>query len=240
MKTFCLILLSSLISPIFIHAQEVEDKPSTGQEKMEKIDEDRYRIGDVTIDKKTREIRFPAVVNLKDGLLEYVIVHENGKVHEALFRTSVSPTNINLAFTLLRYKPSKELYRIPKEPGVLTGDFFKEPEAVRLSSRIRMDVEFEKDGEKKRFPVSDWIRHDTTGTAMPPSYWIYGGSEFYDGKFVPESTGDIAAIYLSNSSLINYPGEDNFDDEVWSSFSARIPDLDTKVTLIFAPFEEKP
>jgi hypothetical protein len=79
-----------------------------------------------------------------------------------------------------------------------------------------------------------------TAKAMPPTFWVYGGSEFYDGKFVPETTGDISAIYVTNSSLINYPGDDNFNDEVWSSFTDRIPDLDTKVTLVIAPYKEKP
>jgi len=235
------ILLFLLIIPT-LHAQEAEpEKPAEpAKPPIEKLDENNYRIGEVTLNKETREIRFPALVNLKDGLLEYLIVHQNGKIHESLFRTDVSPTSINLALTLLRYKPSKELYRIPKEPGVLSGDFYKEPEETKLASRITIEVEYEKDGEKKRIPVNDWIRHDTTGKAMPPTAWVYGGSEFYDGIFVPESTGDIAAIYLTNSTLINYPGDDNFNDEVWSSFSERIPELDTKITLIFAPYKEKP
>jgi hypothetical protein len=234
MKYLPLLLL--LLTPAL---SQDEVKPAAAP-KVEKIDENTYRIGDVVLDKKTREIRFPGVVNLREGLLEYLIVHQNGKIHESLFRTETSPTNINVAFTLLRYKPSKELYRIPKEPGILSGDFYQETEETRLASRITIDVEVEKDGEIKRYPVNDWIRHETTAKAMPRTFWVYGGSDFYDGKFVPESTGDIAAIFVTNSSLINYPGEDNFDDEVWTSLTERIPALETKVTLVIAPFIEKP
>ena len=208
--------------------------------KVEKLDDDSYRIGDVTLNKSTREIRFPAMVNMREGLLEYLIVHQNGKIHESLFRTGTSPTNLNVAFALLSYKPSKELYRIPKEPGVLSGNFYQEPEETKLAARIVIDVEVERDGETKRYPVSDWIRHEATAKAMPPTFWIYGGSEFYDGKFVPESTGDIAAIFVTNSSLINYPGEDNLNDEVWTCFSTRVPEVETKVTLVIAPYGENP
>ncbi len=231
-----LVLLSSSLN-----AQETDEKsaePTTP--KVEKLSEDRYRIADVTIDKSTREIRFPAVVNMREGLLEFLIVHENGKIHESLFRTKTSPTNINVAFALLRYQPSKELYRLWKEPGVISNKFYSENEETRKAARIVIDVEVEKAGEIKRYPVTDWILHETTAKAMPPAFWIYGGSEFYDGKFVPESTGDIAAIFVTNSSLINYPGDDNFNDEVWSSFTDRIPDLETKVTLVIAPYKEKP
>ncbi len=238
MKVLPLFLLSITFS---LHAQEAEEK--SGEPKapeIEKLDDERYRIGEITIDKSTREIRFPAFVNLREGLLEYLIVHQNGKIHESLFRTETSPTNINVAFALLRYKPSRELYRLWKEPGIISDQFHKEDEETRKAARIVIDVEVEKGGETKRYPVSDWIRHETTAKAMPPTSWVYGGSEFYDGKFVPESSGDIAAIFVTNGSLINYPGEDNFNDEVWSSFTDRIPELDTKVTLIIAPFKDKP
>jgi len=250
MKFFFLPGLALFLLSLPVHAQDKEvetpaedvksEEPKVEAPKVEKLDEDHYRIGDVTIQKSTREIRFPAAVNLREGLLEYLIVHQNGKIHESLFRTDTSPTNINVALALLHYKPSKELYRIWKEPGVISGEFHKVPEETRLASRIAIDVEVEKGGEIKRYPVSDWIRHETTAKAMPPTFWVYGGSEFYDGKFVPETTGDISAIYVTNSSLINYPGEDNFNDEVWSSFTDRIPDLDTKVTLVIAPYVEKP
>ncbi len=237
--------LALLLFPASAHAQFGEqEKPAEAAKpatpKVEKLDENRYRIGDVTLDRSTREIRFPAVINMREGLLEYLIVHQNGKIHESLFRTDTSPTNINVAFALLSYKPSKELYRKWKEPGILSGEFYKEDEATRKAARINIDVEVTADGKTKRYPVSDWVRHDTTSKAMPPSFWIYGGSEFYDGKFVPETSGDIAAIFVSNSSLINYPGDDNFNDDVWSSYTDRIPELDTKVTLVFAPYKEKP
>lgn len=242
MKSFQLFLLL-FASPLVFGQEEAEKTASeetAAAPKVEKIDENRYRIGDVTLDNQTREISFPAVVNLREGLLEYLIVHQNGKIHESLFRTETSPSNINLAFVLLRYKASKELYRIPKEVGVLSGDYYQVPEETRLASRIEIFVEQEKDGETKRYPVNEWIRHDTTAKAMSPTFWVYGGSEFYDGKFAPDSTGDIVAIFNTNASLINYPGEDNLNDEVWSSYTDRIPELDTKVTLVFAPYSEKP
>nr|MCU0751014.1 hypothetical protein [Akkermansiaceae bacterium] len=56
---------------------------------IEKLDENRFRIGDITFDQKTREVRFPCKVNMTDGLLEYLLVHQNGKVHESLFVTEI-------------------------------------------------------------------------------------------------------------------------------------------------------
>ena len=48
------------------------------------------QIGEVIFNRKTREIRFPAAVNMAGGeLLEFAIVHANGKVHEALLISSL-------------------------------------------------------------------------------------------------------------------------------------------------------
>lgn len=202
---------------------------------IEKLDESRFRMGQVVFDHKSREIRFPCKVNMTEGLLEYLVVHQNGKVHESLFITETSPTHINLALTLLRYRPSRELYPLPNETGGLSGDFPVVPDDIKASARIQIDVEWTEEGEAKRLPVNDWIQHAVKNTAMPQGPWVYGGSEFYDGKFVPETSGDIAAIFVAQSSLINYPGEDNRDDTVWLAFTKRIPTLGTNVTLVIAP-----
>lgn len=239
MKTFRW-LAFFLIAPA-IHAEQTEapakvetpEKPA-----IEKLDATRYRIGEVILDQKTREIRVPAVLNMKEGLLEFLIVHEHGAIHESLLRTTASPTNINLAFKLLRYKPSKELYRIPKEPGIPSDKFYEVDPEIRKAARISIALEYEVDGKTKRIAANEWIKNETIAEAMPPSPWIYGGSEFYDGRFIPESTGQIVAIYVTDLSLLNYAGEDNFNDEVWTVFSERTPDLETKVTIVFAPYKE--
>lgn len=207
---------------------------------VEQLDENRYRIGNVTFDKKTREIRFPTKVNMTEGLLEYLVVHQNGKVHESLLVTEVSPTHINLAFTLLRYTPSRELYALPNGTGGISDKFPEVSEEVKNGSRITFDVEWTIDGKTKRAPVIDWIQHAVKTTAMKSGPWVYGGSEFYDGKFVPETSGDIAAIFLSQAALINYPGDDNRDDTVWLAFPKRVPAEGTNVTLIIAPYTKTP
>ena len=147
-----LLLLSAPSRAVFVLAgtwliatvSQAEEKApeAPAKPKIEQIDKDRYRIGDVTFDKKTREIRFPALVNMREGFLEFLVVHEHGAVHESLFRTHVSPTHINLALTLLRYKPSKEFYRIPTEKGTPSDEFYSVPEETKLAARIDIQVEF--------------------------------------------------------------------------------------------------
>ena len=204
---------------------------------VKKLDATRYQIGEVVFDEKTREIRFPAKVNMTEGLLEYLVVHVNGKVHESLLSTEISPTHLNLAFTLLRYLPSRELYRLPNETGG-TSDKFEEVSAeVKAASRVNIEIEWMVDGKIRRFPVNELIQNDLKATAMPAGPWVYGASDFHEGKFVAETTGDIAAIFLSQAALLNYPGVDFDNDDVWTPFPKRIPAEGTNVTVIIAPYQ---
>lgn len=170
------------------------------------------------------------------GLIEFLIVHKNGKIHEALFTTDVTPSDINLAITLLRYKPSPELYALPNETGGLSGNFPEVPEHIRADARVSIDVEWTKGGKPQRIAANEWIQHATTSAAMPTSHWVYGGSQIEEGRFAADAVGDIAAIFLSHAAMINYPGTDNGDDTVWLAFENRVPPEGTNLTLIIAPY----
>lgn len=208
--------------------------------KVEKLEGTRYRIREIIFDSKSREIRFPATVNMTKDLLEFLIVHNNGKVHESLLKTAISPTDLNVAFKLLRYKPSPELHAEPTSPDDPSIRFPEVEEGVRKAARIKIEFEWEDGDNLRRVPANEWVQHAVTGRTMPAGPWVYGGSEVIDGKFQAETTGDLIAIYLSQSSLINYPGKDNTDDTVWFVYPKRVPPVDSPVTVIITPYPETP
>lgn len=227
-------------APVEPSSLPAPDQPMAAVEPViRKLDQSRIQIGGVTLDKRTREIRFPAEVNMTEGLLEFIIVQTKGKVHESLLATDISPTHLNLAFMLLRYKASPELYPIFEELGVNSGKFPEVDAATRAGARITIEVEWEQDGKKRRLPVNDLVQHAVKAQAIPAGPWVYGGSAVHDGKYSAEVTGDIAAIFLSASAMINYPGEGNNDDTIWIPFPKRVPELGTKVTVIIAPFDKQ-
>lgn len=218
---------------------EKPEKPESPP-KVEKLDENRFRVGGITFDKKTREIRFPATVNMTDGLLEFAIVHANGKIHESLLTTTVSPLHLNVAFKLLRYPQSKELL-LPADAQ--EGDEVKFPEVpadVKAGARVNLKVEW-KEGERVRSAfLNEWISHTTTEKAMAAGPWVYSGSEVAGGRFLAESSGNVAAIFITNDSLLNYPGEDDRNDEVWRPFTKRVPPIGTAVTVVIVPTAPAP
>ncbi|MEY3896556.1 MAG: hypothetical protein RLZZ214_2076 [Verrucomicrobiota bacterium] len=225
----------SPVEPVSLPAPDQAVEPVTPAVK--KLDATRYQIGGVVFDEKSREIRFPTRVNMTEGLLEFLIVHQNGKVHEALLSTEISPTQLNLAFTLLRYTASKELYPLPNETGGTSGNFPEVPAEIKAAARVTIDVEWsDAEGKVRRVPVNEWIQHAVKTSAMPAGPWVYGGSVFNETSFAAEASGDVAAIFLSMEALLNYPGEDNSDDTVWTPFPKRVPPQGTHVTVIIAPY----
>lgn len=238
----CLLLAGSLAvqaqnrAPVEPKSLPAPDQvPEPVKPVMEKTGENTYRIGKVTFNQSTREIRFPAKINMDEGLLEFLLVHENGKTHESLLTTDISATHLNLVITLLRYKASRELYALPNETGGLSGSFPDVPAEIKAASRLKIELEHTQDGVTKRCPVNDWIQHAEHAATMPAGTWVYGGAEIFEGTFVPESTGDIIAIFVARSAMINYLGDDNLNDEVWIPFPKRVPAPGTEVTVILSP-----
>jgi hypothetical protein len=62
---------------------------------------DELQIGSVRLNKRKRTISFPAKVAEKERPLEYALVHESGKTHEALLSTAAAIQDVHVAALLL-------------------------------------------------------------------------------------------------------------------------------------------
>ncbi len=206
-----------------------------------KLDETRYQIGGVVLDRKNREIRFPAKVNMAEGLIEYILILQKGKAHEALLVTQIVPTDLNLAFVLLRYPPSPELFSQINETGHPTGLYPEVSSPVRAAARITMEVEWSDSGTTRRVPINEWLRDNAKDTALAPGPWLYTGSSLYEGKFIPDLSGDIVSIKLDPYAMVNFPTTEDEQGVVWFAFPKRVPPVGTDVTVVITPhFKSKP
>ena len=232
------LLIPACISLSFAQESPPANTPSTEPVKpsVTKLDEYRYQIGDVILDRKSREIRFPTKVNMNEGLIEYLVVLQQGKVHEALLISSITPTHLNVAMVLLRYAPSCELFSLINETGHPTGIYQEVPAPVRAAARIAIDVEWDDNGTTRRLPVNEWVRNNSKDTGMEAGPWLYTGSSISDKKFIPDLSGDITSIMNDSNAMINYPGTDNQDNASWFAFAKRVPPVGTQVTVIISPY----
>jgi len=148
---------------------DAPEQSATPKPAVVRIDEHTLRIGKVTFRPDTREIRIPTQVNMTEGLLEFVLVRMEGKVHESLLVTEASGTDINLALKLLHYKASEELFPLFEEDGSLSNKLPKIPEDIRKAARTRISVKW-KDGQKlKSAPLDKWIAYASWRGNSPPT-----------------------------------------------------------------------
>lgn len=213
------------------------ETPQPTQPAVIPLDASRFRIGEVEFNKETRAITFPAAVNMSKGLLEYVIVHENGKVHESLLRTKIDPTHLNVALKLLRYQPSPELFPVRDEDGKFTGSMPVTDPKIKAAARVAIRVHWKTGDDDHSAEINDWVLDTGTNKPMPPGPWVYGGSVIYEGRFLAAETGDIAAILTNEISLFNYPGKDKENDEVWVARTKVVPPDGTPVTVEIRPWQ---
>lgn len=220
--------------------------PSTNEEvptekpTVKNLGSGKFAVGDVTFQKKERSISFPARLNMIEGLLEFAIVHQNGKIHESLLITDISPFHLNVALKLLRYKASEELFPILDEDFRPTNKFPLVSDDVKAAARVEILLSWKKeDGSEGKASLNDWIYHAVTEEPIPAMPWIYGGSYVHNGAFQAKSTGDIGAIFTANSALFNYPGKDRGLDTVWIPTPKRLPPVDTPVTVTIKPALQK-
>lgn len=220
-------LLLSLGGTSFLCSQEGPDRiaPDTA---VKKIGENRYRVGEIEFDAKTREVSLPVTVNMREGgPIEYLLVHENGKVHESIFTTSVSPMQLQIAMKLLRFKTGH-------------GDVFNRllaPENVEKEGGTE-----DERGDKIRFlfreaggktvPLHEFVIDGQSAEAMTEEDWIYTGSEMQEGRFMAEAEGSLIAIYLDHLAMFNMTREGADDDDRWGTRTSLIPEIGTKGTLL--------
>ncbi len=230
------LLIPVLMSTSLLAQEPSKEAPATVKPVIKEINADELQIGKIHLNKKTREISFDAGLNMNEGLLEYVLVMTKGKVHESLFLTDISPINLNIALKLLRYQESQELFEIMDADFNLTGKYPDVPEAQRQASRIDIHVSWKEGGAQKTFAMNKLIYHIVTETTMQPGPWLNTGSYMHEGKYKAEVAGDLIAIYTSQPAMLNYPGKDRSNDDVWIPNKKLLPKLESVVTITLKPY----
>jgi len=209
-------------------ADEKPLPPREPEPVLEQLSPTRYKLGLLELDKSTREITFPAVINQTNGVLEYAIVHETGKVHESLLRTDARPFHLKLALLLLNYKEQPTWFVPPTPPKPL--------DTVSSDGQSRVAVRWKTaSGTEHTAPLESWVRDVATRKAALPGPWVFSGSHFNEeNQFAAEVDGSLVALYLDARCLLNNPRPGNADDERWEPMKG-MPAKGTAVTVILQP-----
>lgn len=173
-------------------------------------------IGKVRINSHARTVTFPAVVNMRTGAVEYVIVTTGGKTHESVLRTDAEPFHLHAAMLLLGAKGSGE-----SDPAL----FFDRRRQIPGES-VRIFASWE--GTSRR-PLQELVWNIPAKQAMVLTNWIYNGSRTRDGTFLAQREGSIVSLIADPGALINNPRDDREKDELWTVNTNTVPAMGREV-----------
>jgi len=183
----------------------------------------------VRLDKKNRRISFPATVNQREGLIEYLLVNEKGKIHESLFATKVLPRDIHLALLLIGLKETANP-NAPLPPMAIDTPYLQSAPKLK-GTPVRLSVAWTHDEKRKEVPAEEWIFNLQTNRPMTPGPWTYNGSMVRDSVFLADQELSIVAVITDPTALVNNPRKGYDNDEIWQVREKSVPPLDTPVEI---------
>ena len=206
------VAISSLLLVLAVAASAQTNTPQIRQ-----LSPGVFQIGKVRLDKASRSVTFPAVVNMTEAIVEYVVVTGQGKIHESLLRTEAVPKDIHVAMLLLDAKGSGTNIVPPDPLKPIPGD------------RVSIEVSWKEKGKTKRVPAENLIFNTDTKTNLSPGPWIYNGSLVDNGTFMADPEGSIISLITDPFALVNNPRPGRDNDDLCEVNSKAVPPLDTAV-----------
>ncbi len=241
-QILCTGLVVLLAAPMFALGDPVPPDAGKAEAPPFTVTETEIRLPGITIERKTLEVRIDATVCLDAGILEFVVCKPNTFEHESIFTTEAKPELVHAALLLAGMKPT------PLLPGMEALWWGK---ALRNEdSRVRIEVEWEEAGEKKRESLTSMLRSREGGEAVPGEEkaakdgWVFagsfmqaaqdGGERIYAGNI----SGILVGIWPDPSTVIQYgitSGNPYEGDHKGLEINEKcVPKVGTKVKLVFS------
>lgn len=199
---------------------------------MREVSPGIYEIGKIRLDQKLRTARFPGELNMKDGIIEYLLVTTEGNTHESLLVTEAQPNDLHFAMLLLGAKGAGLDTPAPDKapPPQIDAKYLKDAPKLR-GDTIAITVNWKSGEAEKTGPVEDWIFNTETKKPMARGPWIYTGSMFNEGHFLAQIDGAFAALVTYPAALINNPRRGSDNDQIWTVNEKAVPPVKTPVEI---------
>ncbi|HVR35222.1 MAG TPA: YdjY domain-containing protein [Methylomirabilota bacterium] len=186
------------------------------------------RIGQAQLDQHARTVTFPASLNMREGMVEYLLVHEGGKTHESVLKTDTQPYHIHLALLLLGAKGAS--------PDSLSFD----PSVPLKGESVHLRIQWIEDGNPREQPGERLVRNRVILDPLSEGPWTFNGSRVIDGTFIAQRDGSLVSVIFDVDSLINNPRPGREDDELWEVNPESIPPMNVPVQVIVELKQSQP
>jgi len=180
-----------------------------------------FQLGDIRIDKHQSTVSFPAVLNLRQGAMEYLMVSSWGKVHESILRTETEPYRIHVAMLLLGAKGAGTN---EEEMIEVQGPFLSHPANVRVpGDNITIEITWKTNGKQTRRRAEELVYNVQRKSKLGRGNWVYNGSFMEETTFLAQREGSVISLVTDPEALINSNGPGHDNDTIWIANTNRLP-----------------
>lgn len=215
------VMAPHVMPPPMLPGMSVIGRPVPALPMFQKIGPGMFALGDAKINKTTRTLSLPAVVNMNKGMLEYLLVRNGGKTHESLLRTQLEPMHLHMAMLLMDAEGTDH-------PLSRQGDT-----DIPQGNPVEIKVYYMKDGSLVPIAPEAWVTkkvEDQMADAGPLN-WVFTGSFTQNGRFMAQNEGSVVAIYRDPAALFNNASSGGENDRVWFVKEGAAPPVGTPVTV---------
>ena len=184
-----------------------------------------FEIGKCKITKAEGKVEFPASVNMKEGMLEYLLVGNTGKLHESLLRTDVEPYALQIALLLSGLEGSLSPLSAQGEDKLPEGD------------AVEIMVRWQDNGKEKKARIEEMVLQGKEAVGQVP--WVFTGSVVREGIFAAQADKSIIAVFHDPVALIDHRLQGGNNDEIWSVNSQATPAVGTPMTVTITKKQAK-
>ena len=189
----CLKLFAAAVAVLTFLRVGPEARAAESGAEVRPVGPHLFQVGKALGNAAERSIEFPAEVNMTNGVIEYLVVHSLGKVHESVFRTETEPYHIHLAALLL--SPSAD--------------------AKATNRLFNVRVRWMTNGVVREASGESFILDLKANAAMREGPWAYQGSRLVDGAFLAQRDGSIITTRVDEDALLGNPRPGREDEENW-------------------------
>ena len=210
--------------------EQARDLPN--RQVVRKVGPHTFAIGLVRLDSAAREIRFPAKVNMRDGLLEVVVCTEQGKLHESVLVSPISPMHLHTALLLLGLEPGRNPGWYVSADPALREENWDGPSGALVDVHVRWETP---EGVRE-VRAEELLQDQRTGRAMSKTSWVFIGSNVDgQGVYAAENLGSIVTNYHDRTAVLDNPLDIGRVDDFSFARTELIPAMGTPVEIRIVP-----
>jgi hypothetical protein len=221
---------------VYVHQEAVAQKdtkdPPKTEVKTTKIGNNVF----LEVEGDKRRVLIKGIICRRTDQLEQFLCRKMTKEHEAIVSADVDAKHIHAALLVAGAEPGSPI-RFDDKGNVVPP----------RGTKIKVFVECEEKGKKKKVPAQQWVRNLKTKKELEHD-WVFAGSFLIPNRldekappFYAANDGDVICLANFDSALLDLPIESSKDDaeHIFEAWTERIPPLETPVTVILEPVIEK-